>query len=272
MSGYKLIAFDMDGTLLNSKKQVTSAVIDGINKAFDMGKEVVLSTGRCLPELIEFFELIPKLRYAVAVSGGYVYDYHEHKIVYEKPIEHSVVLELLKFANHREDIMIHMLNEKSYIEKRCLENMTRYGMQPYINMFRNVATPVDNLLEYYKANPQKIHKINLYHSSPEDRLKTEAQLAGINAELTHSEWSSLECTAKGVTKGDGLIGLCNLLDIDISEAIAVGDSENDVGMLDVAGLAIGMGNSVESIKKHCDVFVADNNNDGALEAIEKFLL
>ena len=105
MKDNKWIYFDMDGTLLNSKKQVSRAVIDGINKAFDMGKEVVLSTGRCLPELIEFFELIPKLRYAVAVSGGYVYDYHEHKIVYEKPIEHSVVLELLKFANHREDII-----------------------------------------------------------------------------------------------------------------------------------------------------------------------
>ena len=105
MSGYKLIAFDMDGTLLNSKKQVTSAVIDGINKAFDMGKEVVLSTGRCLPELIEFFELIPKLRYAVAVSGGYVYDYHEHKIVYEKLVVDNRISFVVEGEFHKNSML-----------------------------------------------------------------------------------------------------------------------------------------------------------------------
>ena len=65
MSKYKMIAFDMDGTLLNSQKKVRKETLDAINKAFDVGKEVILCTGRALAELEEYIELIPRMRYMV---------------------------------------------------------------------------------------------------------------------------------------------------------------------------------------------------------------
>lgn len=74
MSKYKLIAFDMDGTLLNSRKQISEHTLEAINRAFDAGKEVILSTGRCVAELREYFKRIPGLRYVVCSSGAILYD------------------------------------------------------------------------------------------------------------------------------------------------------------------------------------------------------
>ena len=77
MSKYEVIAFDMDGTLLNSWKQISEHTLEAINRAFDAGKEVILSTGRCVAELREYFKRIPRLRYVVCSSGAILYDVKE---------------------------------------------------------------------------------------------------------------------------------------------------------------------------------------------------
>lgn len=82
MSKYKLIAFDMDGTLLNSEKRISERTLEAVNRAFDAGKEVILSTGRCVAELREYFKRIPRLRYVVCSSGAILYDVKEEKILY----------------------------------------------------------------------------------------------------------------------------------------------------------------------------------------------
>ena len=84
MSKYKVIAFDMDGTLLNSRKQISEHTLEAINRAFDAGKEVILSTGRCVAELREYFKRIPRLRYVVCSSGAILYDVKEEKILYSR--------------------------------------------------------------------------------------------------------------------------------------------------------------------------------------------
>lgn len=86
MSKYKLIAFDMDGTLLNSEKRISERTLEAVNRAFDAGKEVILSTGRCVAELREYFKRIPGLRYVVCSSGAILYDVKEEKILYSNSI------------------------------------------------------------------------------------------------------------------------------------------------------------------------------------------
>ena len=81
MSQYQLIALDMDGTLLNSKKEISPGCREAIEKALAEGKEVVLSTGRCRPELTEFRKLIPGLRYVNCTSGAMVYDFRAQRVI-----------------------------------------------------------------------------------------------------------------------------------------------------------------------------------------------
>lgn len=91
MSQYQLIAFDMDGTLLNSNKQISPETLNAIKRATDAGKTVILCTGRNLAELNAFTEIIPGLRYLDCVSGACVYDLKEKKTLYSQALDPGIV-------------------------------------------------------------------------------------------------------------------------------------------------------------------------------------
>ena len=268
---YRLIAFDMDGTLLNSGKKISQHTIDAIEQAFAAGKEVVLSTGRCIPELEEYFQMIPRLRYAVCVSGALVYDYQKRQTLYSNPITVPTVRQILAQVR-QEDIMVHFLTTESIVEQNHLNHMNDYQMGVYQPMFQKITKRVENIHAYFEQNPVPIEKINLYHRNKEEREKTRERLKNLNLVLADSEVSSLECSAKGVTKGTGLKKLCEILGINLKDTIAVGDADNDIDVLKTAGLSIAMGNANDMVKSICDVTVNDCDHDGCAQAIKQYLL
>ena len=247
MSKYKMIAFDMDGTLLNSQKKVRKETLDAINKAFDVGKEVILCTGRALAELEEYIELIPRMRYMVMTSGAIVYDIKEKKDIYANEISVEIMDEILNYIKD-------------------------FHMGIYKPMFNEVAVKVENMLDFYNDNKQPVAKLNLYHTSSEDREETRKAIEGLDVVLANAETTSLEVSAKNTTKGLGLQKLCEHLGISIDETIAVGDADNDLDVLKRAGLSVAMGNANDNVKKIADVVVEDCDHDGCVQAIEKYLL
>ncbi len=127
MNQYQLIALDMDGTLLNSKKEISPGCKTAIEKALAAGKDVVLSTGRCRPELTEFRELIPGLRYVNCTSGAMVYDFQEQRVIYSNTMDIPTVKEIFLLAR-KEEAMLHILDEKSIEQTNQLAHIERYGM------------------------------------------------------------------------------------------------------------------------------------------------
>ena len=268
---YKMIALDMDGTLLNSQKKISKATLEAINKAFNAGKEVVLCTGRCIPELQEYIEQIKDLRYIIGISGALVYDLKEKKEIYINKIPENQV-DIIFDAIEGVDVLPQIISEKSLVQKGQMENMEYYGMGAYKSLFEKVATPVDNIAEYSIKNKVDVLKLNLYHAFQEDREKTRKKLEKENFVMVNAEKTSLEISAAGTTKGTGLAKLCDYLGIDLSEVISVGDADNDLDVLSKAGLAVAMGNANDNVKKICDVTVRDCDHNGCGEAIEKYLL
>ena len=271
MSKYKLIAFDMDGTLLNSRKEISESTMDAVNRAFDAGKEVILSTGRCVAELREYFKMMPGLRYVVCSSGAILYDVKEEKILYSNSLSVELVKKILK-ASRKEDLMVHLLAIESIVQKKDIPQMEHFGMGVYRPMYEKVTTQVDDIYSYYDENPFEVPKLNLYHATEEGRERTRERLAGLNLVLADAERTSLECSATGVTKGTGLLRLCEHLGIKVDETIAVGDADNDLNILETAGLAVAVGNANEHVKAVADVVVNDCDHDGCAEAIDKYLL
>ena len=209
MEKYKMIALDMDGTLLNSNKEITPKTLSAVEKAFDAGKEVVLSTGRCIAELKQYIDQMPGLRYIVGVSGALVYDLKEDRIIYDNPISDDIVLKVLEIAD-KTDVMVHLLTKDSIVQKSHMMNM-----EVYIPLFESVATTVENISDYYKKNPMPVEKLNLYHANPGLREETRSKLQGMPLELANSEETSLELSANGTTKGTGLMKLCQHLKLDM---------------------------------------------------------
>ena len=152
MSQYELIAFDMDGTLLNSRKEITPLTLAALNRAADAGKKIALSTGRCRPELDSYLSLIPKIRYLICTSGALVYDVYTQEEILKRSLEPSLVKELLKLAI-KEGAMMHLLDRESIVQTDQFQHMERYGMGVYKPMYERVVTAWDNLYETYCASP-----------------------------------------------------------------------------------------------------------------------
>ena len=124
---YKLIAFDMDGTLLNSNKQISKKP----QEAVAHNKIVILNTGRNPAELEEFYDILPGVRYLNCISGALVYDLKEKKALYQKSFDEDILKKLLEIAV-KEYNFIHFLTEKSFVQKGKVERIS-YG-----NLLRNV--------------------------------------------------------------------------------------------------------------------------------------
>lgn len=271
MSKYKLISFDMDDTLLNSKKELPEKNLEMINKAFDCGKEVILSTGRCVALLKPYIEQIPRLRYINCSSGALVYDLKQNKEIYSNKISIENINKILDVAK-LEDNMVSIQTTFPVIQQNDFYNMERYGMEKYMPAFEKWATKVEDVRAFYKENGFPATKINLYHTTPEGRARTRERLEELGLVMIDAEAASLEISAAGVTKAVGLKKLCEYLGISIEETIAVGDANNDLDILKKAGLSVAMGNANDAVKEICDVTVRDCDHDGCAEAIEKYLL
>lgn len=269
---YELIAFDMDGTILTSKHDISPATVEAIKKAAAAGKHVCISTGRCLGEIRQYFADLPDIHYVITTNGAMVYDVRADKPIYTNPIPVDKAMRIFQNVRQR-DIKVQILSTDSIVPISLYENMERYGLELFKELFRQYAVKVEDTEKYAMDNPYSCLKINVYHTDEEEREKTMDALSHLGLiSVRQMESPAIEYTAPDTSKGTGLHKLCQILNIPVESTIAVGDSYNDMEILKAAGLAVAMGNALPGLKEIADVVVADNNHDGCAEAIEKYLL
>ena len=272
-SRYQLIALDIDGTLLNSEKEITPDTEAMVHRAFRAGKQVVLSTGRSFAELEEILQHFPEMRYGICESGALVFDRELEQPIAVHPIPLDIVCQAAEIARQR-DVLIHIFQKgRPVISRHQMEQLDAYQIPYFRSMFQRYSLQVTDALDYCLALPApSIEKINLYHHATQERTVTQSLLSQLALELVDSEKTSLELSATQVDKGRGLRELCAHLNIPVETTIAVGDSFNDAAILRAAGLAVGMGNAAEPVRRLCDVIVRDCDHDGVAEAIRTHLL
>ena len=272
-SRYQLIALDIDGTLLNSEKEITPDTEAMVHRAFRAGKQVVLSTGRSFAELEEILQHFPEMRYGICESGALVFDRELEQPIAVHPIPLDIVCQAGEIARQR-DVLIHIFQKgRPVISRHQMEQLDAYQIPYFRSMFQRYSLQVTDALDYCLALPApSIEKINLYLHSTLERTVTQSLLSHLPLELVDSEKTSLELSATQVDKGRGLRELCAHLNIPVETTIAVGDSFNDAAILRAAGLAVGMGNAAEPVRRLCDVIVRDCDHDGVAEAIRTHLL
>lgn len=267
----RLALFDMDGTLLDSRKSISDSVKQALKHACDQGIACAFGTGRSVAELSVYPELFSLLRYGVCESGALLYDFVQKKILSSSALPEEVVRRIGEVSAHTDMAMQFFAEGKAYIQEDHVEHIEQYQMGQYKELYRQIVIKPENILEELQKHPGKIEKINLFHKSQEDRAKTRALVSDLQAEIVDSEITSLEFSPMGVSKGSGLMELGRILGADASECAAVGDANNDLPMLRTAGLSIAMGNANEEVKAIADVVVADNDHEGIAEAVDLML-
>lgn len=269
---YNLIAFDMDGTLLNSKKKISEDSITAIKKAVSFSKNVVLSTGRSVAELKEYQSELKEIRFGILESGALIYDFKLQEVLSHKTLPTESVIKIKDVVVQGNLMVIAMISGQIYLQKSHLVHIKKYNMEVYKGLYERSAILVDDISALFEKEKENFEKINIYHFNLGEREENFRKLLHENITIIKAENTGLEITAKNVEKGLGLEYICNYLNLPISESIAVGDADNDESIIRKAGLGIAMGNANKNIERLADVSVSDNDNGGCAQAIYMYLL
>lgn len=273
----KLISLDLDGTLLNIERKIPDGNRRAIQKVTENGVTVIVSTGSPY-SLLPHDELSGlDIQYAITANGSAIYEYKTKKSIYEEAIETDLVLPILEYLLTK-DIHIDMfIQGKAYCPSATRVIIDKLKVpsarKEYI---QNNRTWLDKPINYIKENQLCIQKISLNFYPDKDgkmvdREKVENLLSkNSDINLVSSAWGNLEFTKKGVNKGKALKKLCEMKCFSIEDTIAMGDSLNDLDIIQAAGTGVAMGNSIQVILDAADYITERDNECGVAEAIEYF--
>lgn len=268
---YKLIACDLDETLLQSDKHVSAKNIEAIQKARELGVKFVLATGRgylsAQKTLKELGLDDQPEEYMITYNGGCITENKDNQILSFHGITWDQAQALYERGKPY-NVCIHVYTKDHvYVYRLWPEEVE------YLNGRMAVEETFEENLEFLKG--QEISKM-LYVNTDRDYLQQiERDLSDITNDLDVSYSSNryIEFNRKGVNKGAGLLELAEHLGIQPEETIAIGDNFNDLSMIQAAGLGVGVQNTVEGMRDQCDYITKANHNESAIaEVIEKFIL
>ena len=262
---YKMIAVDMDGTLLNSQYKISPRTEAALKKAVESGIIYVTSTGRAMKGVEFVNDLFEKDLPFIIYNGASVVMGKSRKTLFNKFLDFKLASEVFDIGKSR-DIPMVILTDKTLLtssESQAVANYNKYyGMD--IHMIDSmVELEGENIYKiFWTDDPEKI-------SGYQDEML--AHFAGsLNCHTSQPIY--LEFVSKDAGKGGALKELGKIYGIDRSEIIAVGDGYNDISMLEYAGLGAAMANAPDEIKAFCQHITASNDEDGVAILIEDFLL
>lgn len=269
----KMVAIDIDGTLINDNREITPKTVNAIKQASKQGVKIVLCTGRPMTGVQAYLDQLGldnrDDEYVVSFNGGLA-----------QTTSKKVVVDASISFNDYADWENYCLKEgvHSQIETRDFIYTTNQDLSRYtIYESELVSMPVR-----YRALDEMARIQDQYVIAKammvDDKATIDRALKDLPQELAdrfsivRSEDFYLEFMHKSVSKGQALNRLCDELKIDASEVMALGNAQNDNSMIEFAGKGIAMGNSVPETLAIADEVTADNNHDGVAEAIEKYVL
>ncbi|HWR42115.1 Cof-type HAD-IIB family hydrolase [Sporomusa sp.] len=273
---YKLVCIDVDGTLLNSKHKITNRTKETLLKAHQLGVHIVISTGRMYTDAEYYSNLIGVKSPVIASNGAFIKEKDNDKVIYQDVLGESLSLELLEtFRKHNTKPYFctphkfyygNFMFKLFYIASKILGTRSNKLDMEYIFSWQQWQ----KVLNKEKDNIVKceiIYRDTALISDLRNELKNIKQL-----EIVDSSKYNIEITRKGVSKGKAVAMLASFYDLKREEIITIGDSENDLSMIEYAGLGIAMGNALDTVKKKADYITSSNDNEGVANAINKFIL
>lgn len=269
----RLIALDLDGTLLDSQKRITPRTLAALEAAAARGIHIVPTTGRFFDGMPACVRDLPFVRYAVTINGAAVFDRAKDTVIAGEEIPISTTFAILDvFARH--DVIYNCyMDNAGWIPDAVFGKVDHYIPDFYHAIIRSVITPVANFREWLTARGHSVQKLIAFSHEPDVleavRRDLEASITGIRT--TYSNSMMLEVNAEGAHKGRALALLAAHLGFGMEHVMAFGDGLNDLTMVRDAGVGVAMANAEPEVLAAAKVVTASNDEDGVALAIERML-
>ena len=272
---YKIIALDLDGTLLDSNKKLSQANYDAIKKASDAGIEIVPCTGRyysLMPEVIRNLDFV---NYAIIINGAQILDIKNKKMVYDASISVEDSLKVMNFLDTIDCIYDCYMDDQAYISDDHHNRVGEFNLtEHYYNMWLNIRKPVGDLKEFIKKQNKPIQKMQFIFKDPNmntellEKVKNKFPYLNVSTSMPFN----IEINDTKANKGLAITKLAEYIGCDISQTVGMGDGLNDFDLLKTTGLSVAMANSHQEVLKIADYISEDCDHDGVAKAIDKLIL
>jgi len=286
---YKLIAIDLDGTLLNSYGTVSEKNKLALTKAKENGLEIVIASGRSTNSVKNIANDLGICNYIICGNGSLIYDLQKEEIIYDKFIEKKKALQIIDICEQN-SIYYNIYTEDMVIAKTLSNNVLFYHQEnankpdnkkTKINLVQNIYEYVEslenqNILKITVSDNDSIIFNGIIRKLREVKEVDVLDVAHMSRKIIKNGTEEVsigyyytEITNNNVDKWDAIEYLMEKLKIKKEEVMTIGDNVNDKIMIENAGCGVAMGNSAPYVKEIADIVVADNNQDGVAEAVEK---
>ncbi len=285
---YKLVAIDLDGTMLNQYGIITEKTKKAISKAQEKGVEVMIASGRAITSVKRFSKEINSNKYFISGNGAITYDIKNNKILYENILSKTKALKIIKICEEN-SIYYNVYTENGIIAKNLSYNTLYYYKDNLTKPDENRThiNIVENVYDYFEQREEKILKIMIcdehktVFNSIVRKLKELSEIEVL--EVSHMsrkiikqgtdeialEYFYTEVSAKDVDKWNALEEIICLMNISKEEVVTIGDNANDLKMITNAGLGVAMGESAPYVKQSADIIAPTNDEDGVAIILNK---
>lgn len=271
-----IIGLDMDGTLLDGNRQLTTRTIETMRRAAEAGVQLVVDSGRK-------FEIVPKelremdcMRYYVLCNGAEIYDKQENKVIYraEIPLDKALLIydDLVSYG----DVFLDSyMSDAAWSRKEDLPKIDRFVADPsHRDILYNTRIPVENFRERLIERGKPVYKFQTIYGSTSIR---DAEMARLRKNwpdmyITNAYTYNLEVNVPEATKGGGLLKLAEILGCPRERVYAFGDSMNDLSMIESADIGYAMANADDALKAVADRIAPPNTEDGVAQVLEELFL
>jgi Cof subfamily protein (haloacid dehalogenase superfamily) len=269
-STIRLIATDIDGTLLNSRSELSERAEKALKAAIEQDVQIVLATGKTFHSGHYVINKAKLNTPGIYVQGTVTYN-SDGTIRTQQTLDTTVARQAITFAEDRGYVVSVYSGTRILVRK--MHERIQYLAEHYHEPVPEAVGPLQNILGTIPVN-----KV-LFVSPGDDgrrmralRWQLNAQLDGAARLLQAGVPDMLEMLPPGASKGAALRALLKELRIDPSQVMAIGDAENDLEMIQMAGVGVAVGNAEQALKDTAKYTVASNNDDGFAEAVERFVL
>lgn len=288
---FKLVAIDLDGTMLNQYGIVTQKTKNSIKKAQENGIEIMIASGRPIDSVKTISKEIGSENYFISGNGSIIYDIKKDEIIYENVLKKQKALEIIKICEEN-SIFYNVYTEKEIIAKNLQYNVLYYHKENLTKSEEDKThvNIVEDIYDYIEKTDSKVLKVMIcdkHQTIFNAIIRKLKEVDDIEVlEVSHMsrkiirqgteeipiEYFYTEISAKNVDKWTALEFLKEKLQISSDEIVAIGDNVNDKKMIEKSGYGIAMGQSAPQIKEIADYITDSNVDDGVANALDKLLL
>ena len=270
----KLIGLDLDGTLLTRDKRITHRNRIVLEEAAQAGICIVPVTGRPLSGLPEPVADLSFIRYSVTSNGAIVTDMEMDRTIRKRCMTAETAEKVLRASEEDSIIREFFTKGRGFHDAKTRMHLWRkFEGTPILHYLERSRDQVDDFYGSLRETEGGIENLSVMCRSRVDRDKIVAKLRKIDGiHIILQMPTDIEITSADADKGEALIALAAELGIRRDEVMAIGDGDNDLGLMKAAGFSVAMGNASKEVKDAADQVTLDNEHDGVAEAIQQFVL